>query len=61
MASKIMNQAPILSLLFIRNLEKSEGIIRSVFRLEKGIITSGMKESGKQATDKAKSLLDPDK
>lgn len=55
-ASKIMKEAPILALIFIYYLEKSEKVVRSVFRLEKGIITAGMKEAGK-VTENAKSLI----
>lgn len=56
-ASKIMAVAPVLALLFIRYLEKSEKVVRSVFRLKDGIITSGMKEAGDQITSKVKDVL----
>ena len=45
-AAKIMNQAPLLALIFIHYLEKAEKTVRSIFGLEKGIITKGMNEAG---------------
>lgn len=45
-ASKILTVAPILSVVFMNFLGKADKIVRSVFRLNNGIITSGMKEAG---------------
>ena len=56
-ASRIMTVAPVLSLLFIRYLEKSEKIVRNIFRLKEGIVTAGMNEAGNKVTDKIKGIL----
>lgn len=45
-ASKILSVAPILSIIFINFLGKADKVVRSIFRLNNGIITSGMKEAG---------------
>ena len=52
MASKIMNAAPILSIVFINYLDKAEKIVRSLFRLENGIVIAGMKEVKVKAPSK---------
>ena len=54
MASKIMNAAPILSIVFINYLDKAEKIVRSIFRLENGIVIAGMKEVQVKAPSKEK-------
>ena len=54
-ASKIMTAAPLLAVLFINYLGKADRIVRSLFRLENGIVTTGMKEAGgkiKEIADK---------
>lgn len=45
-AAKIMNVAPLLAILFINYLGKADRIVRSLFRIENGIVTKGMNEAG---------------
>ena len=59
-ASKIMTVAPLLALLFIRQLEKSEKVIRGLFRIEDGAITAEMDEAGDTAAEKTSKILNPD-